>query len=108
VTVNPPVLQRLELLFGNMMKSIDKTGSAKHKRLSWVLKAVFDEMADDMLDQDVETLEQWLAATGQVIKWIGTGRIDDLPEQFHDMVPEHLALMSKPVLELEASSESTA
>ena len=107
----PLVLQRLELLFSNMMKSVEQTGSDKYKRLSWVLKAVFDEMADEMAERDVEELEQWLAATGQVIKWIGTGMIDDLPEKFRDMVPAHIALISKPVAELEAApvlAESTA
>jgi hypothetical protein len=102
----PLVVQRLELLFTNLLKASEESNSTKYRRMSWILKSVFDEMADEMLERDAEELEQWLAATGQVIKWIGTGQLEDLPEKFHAMTPEHLLQMSKQPLALESTVRS--
>jgi hypothetical protein len=92
---------------GNLFKTIEK-GNAKYQRHAWVMKAIFDELVDEMVDRDLAELEQWLAGTGMIIKWIGTGELSDLPPDFQTMVPQHLLGMSKERLAISAgSAEST-
>lgn len=103
----PLVVQRLELLVNNMMRLAGKDN--KYARHMWVMKAIFDEVVDEMVDRDLAELEQWLAATGMVVKWIGTGELSDLPPDFQSIVPQHLLEMSRQPIALPAGAvESTA
>lgn len=106
VTIERPlVVQRLELLFNNLERTVATGPNDKYKRLSWILRACFDEIADDMSDRDTDELEQWLAATGRVVQWIGTGNFGDLPDEFRESFEHlHALSVSKPVLELEPAS----
>lgn len=90
VPAESPVVARLRLVFDHMTKYISEHGDSRY---SFILKTVMDEALDEMEDEGPENLEAWFSQFGQVVSWIGTGDIKDLPEALRSMiipVPETL------------------
>jgi hypothetical protein len=75
----------MRLLFGEVMNRAQLTG-----RNGFILKIVMDEVLERMSETDISTefIEEWMMVSSQIMRWIATGDIADVPEEFRQRVLE--------------------
>ena len=75
-----PVIHRLRQIFNEVYKHAEAQG-----RMAWILKSVTEEVLDVIVEQAVEgEVADYLLITSQVIRWVATGEIEDLPDMFKE------------------------
>jgi hypothetical protein len=91
--VKPLVIQRLEFVVNTLHEYIaanDDTGAMA--RFSFVTKAMIEEIGEELVDRDEETMQAFMAQIGQVIAWIGHGDSTVLPDNLRDFVEPKAAI----------------
>jgi hypothetical protein len=80
------------MVFDHMMKYIAENGESRY---AFLLQTVMNEALDEMSEErDPENLAHWFSQFGQVVQWIGSGNIADLPESLRDIVAPKAELVS--------------
>jgi hypothetical protein len=57
-------------------------------RFSFITRAMIEEIGEELVDRDEETLQLFMAQIGEVIAWIGHGDPSQLPENLRGFVGE--------------------
>lgn len=91
VPAESPVVQRLRMVFDHMTQYISENGDSRY---SFILQTVMDEALGEMNEEGPENLEAWFEQFGMIVKWIGSGDLNDLPESMREAlipVPKEIA-----------------
>lgn len=81
------------MVFDHMTTYIAANGDGRY---SFLLKTVMDEALDEMAESEPDSFERWFSEFGDIVRWIGTGDINDLPEALRRIaVPESTAAAIK-------------
>ena len=87
---DPPVIQRLRLVLGQITAYVTKNPDHKYARYSWLLDSVMDEVLTDLAErptpEDIELMGQWFAVFGKLMEWCGSGDDSVLPLQIRDFI----------------------
>jgi hypothetical protein len=89
LAVKPAVIERLEYVVGalhNYIEANDDSGTMA--RFSFVVRAMIEEIGDELAERDEETLQLFMAQIGEVIAWIGHGDPSKLPENLRTFVDQ--------------------
>lgn len=77
----------MEILFKNLEMMIAQSNDRNMSRMSWLIRAAFDEMIDELNERETDGIELVMENAGRILKWVGTGDINDLPEDLQPRVP---------------------
>jgi hypothetical protein len=95
--VDPPIVQRLRLLFTEVREQSQLVNAGK---MGWLIDSVMDEVLDILVEQEREDdMAKILVLASRILKWVATGEIDDLPEE---LKARALAIAAEHPLELPA------
>lgn len=87
--VKPAVIQRLEYVVNTLHQFIaDNDDSGTMARFSFITKAMIEEVGEELVERDEETLQAFMAQIGEVIAWVGHGNAEKLPENLRGFVGE--------------------
>jgi hypothetical protein len=74
----------MRLLFGEVMDRAAVTG-----RNGFILKIVMDEVLERVSEEEnTDFIAEWMMVSSQIMRWIATGDINDVPEEFRHKVLE--------------------
>lgn len=87
------VVIRLKNVFRQLHEyttSTSQTGKAGDRLLkgSYILQAVMEEVFEELKDVDEPMMSQWFVNFGDIIRWVGSGDINDLPEQLRQFAQQ--------------------
>lgn len=74
------------MLFGEVMDRAQLTG-----RNGFILQIVMDEVMErmsEMGEDSTQFVEEWMLVSSKILRWIATGDINDVPEEFRQKVLE--------------------
>jgi|SRR5215831_19904256 len=87
LAVKPAVIERLEFVVGALHSYIEENDdSGTMARFSFVVRAMIEEIGDELAERDEETLQLFMAQIGEVIAWIGHGDPSKLPDNLRAFV----------------------
>lgn len=85
----PDVILRLEYVVNTLHKFIaDNDDSGTMARFSFITKAMIEEVGEELVERDEETLQAFMAQIGEVIAWVGHGDPSKLPANLRGFVGE--------------------
>jgi hypothetical protein len=87
--VKPAVIRRLEYVVGtlhNFIAENDESGTMA--RFSFITRAMIEEIGEELVERDEETLQAFMAQIGEVIAWIGHGDQSKLPDNLRGFIEE--------------------
>jgi hypothetical protein len=87
--VKPAVIQRLEFVVDSLHNFIaENDDSGTMARMSFITRAMIEEISEELVERDEETLQKFMAQIGEVIAWIGHGDPEKLPSNLREFVNE--------------------
>jgi hypothetical protein len=57
-------------------------------RFSFITRAMIEEIGEELVERDEETLQAFMAQIGEVIAWIGHGDQSKLPDNLRGFIEE--------------------
>lgn len=87
--VKPAVILRLEYVVDtlhNFIAANDDSGTMA--RMSFITRAMIEEISEELVERDEETLQAFMAQIGEVIAWVGHGDHSRLPDNLREFVGE--------------------
>jgi hypothetical protein len=76
-----PVIGRLEFVINSLHNYIEENDdSGNLARFSFVTRAMIEEISEELVERDEETMQVFMSQIGQIIAWIGHGDNESLPE----------------------------
>lgn len=87
--VKPAVIQRLEYVVGTLHNFIaENDDSGTMARFSFITRAMIEEIGEELVERDEETLQAFMAQIGEVIAWIGHGDPAKLPANLREFAEQ--------------------
>jgi hypothetical protein len=86
VLADQPTIARLRAVLAELSGFVGSKGSAKQKRMLFVVNRMANDICEELQDADQETLSNYFAQMGQVITWIGTGSYDGMTEVMREWI----------------------
>lgn len=89
LVVKPAVILRLEYVVDtlhNFIAANDDSGTMA--RMSFITRAMIEEISEELVERDEETLQAFMAQIGEVIAWVGHGDHSRLPDNLREFVGE--------------------
>lgn len=87
--VKPAVILRLEYVVNtlhNFIEANDDSGTMA--RFSFITRAMIEEIGEELVERDEETLQAFMAQIGEVIAWVGHGDPSKLPPNLREFTEE--------------------
>lgn len=87
--VKPAVILRLEYVVDTLHNFIAQNDdSGTMARMSFITRAMIEEISEELAERDEETLQVFMAQIGEVIAWVGHGDPSKLPENLRGFIIE--------------------
>jgi hypothetical protein len=86
VLADQPTIARLRAVLAELSGFVGSKGTAKQKRMLFVVNRMANDICEELQDADQETLSSYFAQMGQVISWIGTGSYDGMTEIMREWI----------------------
>jgi hypothetical protein len=87
--VKPAVIQRLEFVVNTLHNFISENDdSGTMARMSFITRAMIEEISEELVERDEETLQAFMAQIGEVIAWVGHGDPSKLPANLREFAEE--------------------
>ena len=85
VSADPPAVLRLRAVLAELTSFVVSKGSGKQKRMAFVMRRVANDVCEEMVDSDPDTVAAYFNQMGQVVSWIGTGDNEALPDALREL-----------------------
>ena len=89
----PAVIKRLEFVIDTLHGYIvENDDSGAMSRFSFVTRAMIEEIGEELVERDEETMQRFMAQIGEVIAWIGHGDVEKLSPYLKEFVQARPAI----------------
>ncbi|MFZ0227399.1 MAG: hypothetical protein WAL41_10740 [Mycobacterium sp.] len=82
----PPAIRRLHAVLAELSSVLTNHGSAKQKSISLVVRRVVNDMCEELSELPPDHMELYFTQMADVVRWIGTGRLDDMSEAMQQWI----------------------
>lgn len=82
---NDPVITRLRSLIGFAVARVDESGG-----VPFFLRTLITEVMEELGELDGGDVASYMLYTSQIMRWVATGSIEDIPDELRDSIPQEL------------------
>lgn len=95
VLADPPTIARLRAVLAELSGFVGSKGTAKQKRMLFVVNRIANDICEELQDSDQATLSEYFAQMGMVISWIGTGSYEGMTDIMREWIEPRAASIAE-------------